>query len=146
MNLPVIVHKAGKNRLVQFIYGDIYFLTAEDFCGTIKRFLTPLRQMSYIWNGSLGSDYRCEVLTMKEAISLDTLAVDEWMEIAAVGHGCKMKERLRDLGFDEGTRVCCLGAAPLGDPRAYLIRGSVIALRAADARWIIGFGGCDGAR
>lgn len=41
--------------------------------------------------------------------------------------------RLRDLGFVEGESVTCLFAAPLGDPTAYLARGTVIALRAGDA-------------
>ncbi len=41
--------------------------------------------------------------------------------------------RLRDLGFVEGETVTCLFTAPLGDPTAYLARGTVIALRAGDA-------------
>ena len=39
-----------------------------------------------------------------------------------------MQRRLRDLGLIEQTRV--------GDPSAYLIRGSVIALRRCDCRAI----------
>ena len=41
--------------------------------------------------------------------------------------------RLMDLGLTPGARVSCLFSAPSGDPRAYLIRGSVIALRREDA-------------
>ena len=44
--------------------------------------------------------------------------------------------RLRDLGLIEQTRVVCLGRSPMGDPSAYLIRGSVIALRRCDCRAI----------
>lgn len=40
-----------------------------------------------------------------------------------------MQRRLRDLGLIENTRVVCLGRSPMGDPSAYLIRGTVIALR-----------------
>ena len=40
--------------------------------------------------------------------------------------------RLRDLGLIENTRVVCLGRSPMGDPSAYLIRGTVIALRRCD--------------
>ena len=43
-----------------------------------------------------------------------------------------MQQRLRDLGLIEHTRVVCLGRSPMGDPSAYLIRGSVIALRRCD--------------
>ena len=47
-----------------------------------------------------------------------------------------MQRRLRDLGLIEQTRVVCLGRSPMGDPSAYLIRGSVIALRRCDCRAI----------
>ncbi len=44
-----------------------------------------------------------------------------------------LRRRFQDLGLIEGTQVECLGASPLGDPCAYLIRGAVIALRRCDA-------------
>ena len=47
-----------------------------------------------------------------------------------------MFERLCDLGFTKGSVVTCLFPAILGDPCAYRIRGSVIALRKSDARHI----------
>lgn len=47
-----------------------------------------------------------------------------------------MQRRLRDLGLIENTRVVCLGRSPMGDPSAYLIRGTVIALRRCDCRGI----------
>ena len=45
-----------------------------------------------------------------------------------------MRRRLQDVGLIPGTRVECVGRSPLGDPRAYLIRGTVIALRDRDAQ------------
>lgn len=47
--------------------------------------------------------------------------------------GRNLAERLRDLGLTEGTPVTCAMTAPLGDPAAYRFRGTVIALRQADA-------------
>ena len=44
-----------------------------------------------------------------------------------------LRRRLLDLGFTPGAEVACLFAAPSGDPRAYMVRGSVIALRRGDA-------------
>ncbi len=44
-----------------------------------------------------------------------------------------IRHRLGDLGLIAGTRVTCVGKSPLGDPTAYLIRGTVIALRKEDA-------------
>ncbi len=48
-----------------------------------------------------------------------------------------MRRRLLDIGLVEGTLVECLGKSPLGDPRAYLIRGAVIAIRSRDCRDIL---------
>ena len=44
-----------------------------------------------------------------------------------------MRRRLQDMGLIEGTLVECVGISPLGDPCAYLIRRTVIALRKEDA-------------
>lgn len=48
-----------------------------------------------------------------------------------------MRRRLLDLGLIEGTGVECLGRAPAGDPAAFLIRGTVIAIRDADSRGVL---------
>ena len=47
-----------------------------------------------------------------------------------------LHERLTALGLVEGTRICCLGAGPFGDPVAYEVRRTVIALRRADSAGI----------
>ncbi|MBM6684302.1 ferrous iron transport protein A [Faecalicatena contorta] len=55
--------------------------------------------------------------------------------------GCRLRLRLLDLGFVPGTLVKCTARSPLGDPCAYLIRQTVIALRNADAAQVdIAFG------
>ena len=41
--------------------------------------------------------------------------------------------RLMDLGFVPGSEIRPLFAAPMGDPRAYLVCDTVIALRQRDA-------------
>lgn len=48
-----------------------------------------------------------------------------------------LRRRLMDLGFSEGEALECLLKSPLGDPTAYLVRGSVIALRSGDAAEIM---------
>lgn len=45
----------------------------------------------------------------------------------------EMEKRLRALGFTSGVQVEKTMNSPLGDPSAYLVRGSVIALRNSDA-------------
>ena len=48
-----------------------------------------------------------------------------------------MRRRLLDIGLIPETRVECIGKSPGGDPKAFLIRGAVIAIRADDAAGII---------
>lgn len=48
-----------------------------------------------------------------------------------------MRRRLQDLGIVEGTPIECLHKSPCGDPVAYKIRGTIIALRSEDANKII---------
>lgn len=43
-------------------------------------------------------------------------------------------KRLQDLGLLEGTKVTCVGESPLGDPKAFDIRGTVAAVRKKDAQ------------
>ena len=48
-----------------------------------------------------------------------------------------MRRRLLDVGLIPGTEVVCLGASPLGDPRVYLVRGKMIAIRSRDAGSVV---------
>ncbi len=47
-----------------------------------------------------------------------------------------MRRRLLDIGLTQNAPVCCLFQSAAGDPRAYLIRGAVIALRNEEAKQI----------
>lgn len=47
-----------------------------------------------------------------------------------------MRRRLQELGLVPGTAVRCLRRAPAGSPTAYLICGTVFALRTHDAALI----------
>lgn len=44
-----------------------------------------------------------------------------------------MRRRLLDIGLIEGTKVKCIMRSPYGDPIAFLIRGTIIALRSNDS-------------
>lgn len=44
-----------------------------------------------------------------------------------------IKRRLLDLGFIEGTTICPVLVSASKDPRAFLVRGSTIAIRKEDA-------------
>ena len=65
------------------------------------------------------------------------VAVGQTARIACLTSPAGIRRRLLDVGFTEGTSVTCLFAGPSGEPRAYRIRGAVMALRHEDAKTII---------
>ncbi len=67
---------------------------------------------------------------------LSSLETGEKGHIVAVKNKGPIHRRLLDIGFTQGTHVVCLGKSPLGDPTAYEVKGSVIALRHQDASGI----------
>lgn len=48
-----------------------------------------------------------------------------------------MRRRLLDLGFIKGAFVICLRRSPLGDPVAFQVSNTVIALRESESTKII---------
>lgn len=68
--------------------------------------------------------------------SLAALRPGESARVRYIGVGGALRRRLLDLGLVANTEVKCVGVSPSGDPSAYLIRGAVIALRAADSAHI----------
>lgn len=73
---------------------------------------------------------------MYETLTLSALPLGESAYVTHVSALPSMERRLADLGLVPGTRVTCLARSPAGDPCAYLIRGSLIALRQADAEGV----------
>jgi DtxR family Mn-dependent transcriptional regulator len=69
---------------------------------------------------------------------LDRLQPGERAEVLGLSSACRGPERRRllDLGFVPGTVVEVERVSPLGDPVAYRVRGSVVALRSEQARLI----------
>lgn len=74
---------------------------------------------------------------MTKEKSLSDLHIDESGVVARVECEGEQLRRLLDLGITAGTRVEALFRSPGGDPTAYFIRGTVIALRRCDAKKII---------
>ncbi|MCX8091580.1 MAG: metal-dependent transcriptional regulator [Verrucomicrobiae bacterium] len=69
---------------------------------------------------------------------LHQLRPGERAEVLGLSAACRGPERRRllDLGFVPGTVVEVERVSPLGDPVAYRVRGSVVALRSEQARLI----------
>lgn len=53
--------------------------------------------------------------------------------IAAVQLEGLLRRRMMDLGIIPGTAVECIRRGPSGDPTAYTVRGTTLALRKEDA-------------
>lgn len=68
--------------------------------------------------------------------TLNTVEIGNIVQVEELTLSGSMRRRLQDIGIIQGTRVECLQKSPSGDPTAYLVRGTVIALRAEDAAGI----------
>ncbi len=74
---------------------------------------------------------------MNQEIRLDEMRPGEIAIVRALHTEGTLRRRLQDIGLIEGTVVECIGRSPSGDPHAYLIRGAVIAIRAANGKEIM---------
>ena len=66
--------------------------------------------------------------------TLDALAEGQRGRIADVTGDDAVSVRLMEMGLIEGEEIENLGAAPLGDPVEYLIRGYRLSLRNSEAK------------
>lgn len=70
------------------------------------------------------------------ALPLSRLQEGDQGDVTSLSLSGEIRRRLQDLGIIEGTPIRCLYRSIFGDPCAYLIRGSVIALRNCDTQKI----------
>lgn len=69
----------------------------------------------------------------KKSVPLSTLDLGETSNVMHLEVKGLLRRRILDLGIVPGTVLTCIGKAPAGDPIAYLVRDTVIALRSEDA-------------
>ena len=74
---------------------------------------------------------------MNEPITMNRLQPNQSGRVLHMDAPREIKRRLEELGLLKGTDVQCLGRSPLGDPKAYLICGAVIAIRDRDCAGIL---------
>ena len=65
-------------------------------------------------------------------MTLDELEINKIGYIKKIDCNESVKRRLLDLGLINGTAITPLFVSPSGDPTAFEIRGSVIAIRVED--------------
>lgn len=73
------------------------------------------------------------------ADSFPLCRAQEAESLVVVKIGCEppVRSRLCDLGLTEGSRIRYLYSAVFGDPKAYLVKGAVLAIRDQDAEKIL---------
>lgn len=70
-------------------------------------------------------------------IPLSKLPCGSWGEIVTLELEGAVKRRLLDLGLVPGTKMEMAFPSPLGDPKAYRVRDTILALRANEAMSIM---------
>lgn len=70
-------------------------------------------------------------------ITLDKVPLNVPVKIVSIKSEFSNKKRLTELGFTENCEIIPVHISPLGDPTAYCIRGTIIALRKEDTENII---------
>ena len=69
-------------------------------------------------------------------MTLNELKLYETAFIKELKCNAVVKRRLLDLGLIEGTKITPIFVSPSGDPTAFEVRGSVIAIRIEDTKLI----------
>ena len=69
-------------------------------------------------------------------MTLNEIKPGEKAIILSINTNEDIKRRFQDIGIIENTIVECIGKSPAGDPKAYIIRGAVIAIRSDDGKKI----------
>ncbi len=70
-------------------------------------------------------------------LPLSKSSAGEKLKVLAIRLSKRKKRRISDLAILPGTELNVLQKSPAGDPVAYFVRGTVIALRNEDAGKII---------
>ncbi len=68
---------------------------------------------------------------------LDNLPLGTYGKVEVLNCKGAIRRRLLNLGIVKGTPIVPILKSPSGDPTAFIIRGSVIALRKEDANLIV---------
>lgn len=69
-----------------------------------------------------------------QIIDLSQLPLNKSGKINKIECGEGIKRRLLDMGLVKGTEITPILISPSGDPRAFLVRGTIIAIREEDAK------------
>ncbi|MBQ6860112.1 MAG: ferrous iron transport protein A [Clostridia bacterium] len=69
-------------------------------------------------------------------MTLNDLKVGDIGNVTFIDETSNLYQRFIDIGIIKGTKIECVLKSPFGNPKAYLIRGAIIAIRDSDAKRI----------
>lgn len=69
-------------------------------------------------------------------MTLDMMKIGDTAKVTFIDKKANLYQRFLDIGVIENTKIECVLESPAGDPKAYMIRGAVIAIRSEDAKAI----------
>ncbi len=92
-----------------------------------------VRTVPVFLHNDIKSALRKEMGMGKRVCRLDDLHAGQWGRIVEMHVAEETGQRLKDMGFVHGARIECVYGSPFGDPAAYFVKGTLIALRNSDA-------------
>ena len=66
-------------------------------------------------------------------MTLNNLKIGDVATVTYVDETSNLYQRFIDMGIINGTKIECVLKSPFGDPKAYLIRGTIMVIRDCDA-------------
>jgi len=70
-------------------------------------------------------------------LTLNNVPLNITVRIESIKREFENKERLAEIGFTKNCEITPVHLSPLGDPTAYCLRGTIIALRKEDAQNVV---------
>ena len=68
--------------------------------------------------------------------NLNDIKINDTVIVSSINDKCQIKRRLLDIGLIPGTKVTLVYTSPFKDPKAYLIKNTLIAIRDKDSKEI----------
>lgn len=74
---------------------------------------------------------------MNDLVKMSALLPGERAKVCEISRCSDLRRRFFDVGIINNGEIECVCTSPMGDPKAYLIRGALIAIRARDASCVL---------
>lgn len=73
---------------------------------------------------------------MDDKYTMNCLGTGQKARISDISLCGAIRRRFFDIGFVPGNEVECVCVSPLGDPKAYLVNDTIVAIRTNDSKLV----------